>query len=141
MLRNPSYNPPAFEAEEPPPQLMTPPPQYNDIASPTHGMADYFGRLEIAHPRLVAEQSSERPFVSQPEAAVVVAAAAAVPAPAPSAMPTRSRTEEVTAAAAVEGTVEEVDSENESLATRGRVNVPLTPGSRMTRSMDLGRVP
>lgn len=47
MLRNPSYNPPAFDAEEPPPPLATPPPLYDHIiGTPSHdGLADYFARL------------------------------------------------------------------------------------------------
>lgn len=46
MLRNPSYNPPAFDAEEPPPPLATPPPLYDQIVgTPSHdGLADYFAR-------------------------------------------------------------------------------------------------
>ncbi|KAK7192196.1 hypothetical protein DPSP01_010203 [Paraphaeosphaeria sporulosa] len=45
LLRAPSFNPPPFEEEEPPPPLETPPPLYETIASPTHGLADYFSRL------------------------------------------------------------------------------------------------
>lgn len=47
MLRNPSYNPPAFDAEEPPPPIATPPPLYDHvIGTPSHdGLADYFSRL------------------------------------------------------------------------------------------------
>lgn len=45
LLRAPSFNPPPFEEEEPPPPLETPPPLYETIASPTHGLADYFTRL------------------------------------------------------------------------------------------------
>lgn len=46
MLRVPSYNPPAFDAEEPPPPIATPPPLYdNVIGTPSHdGLADYFAR-------------------------------------------------------------------------------------------------
>ena len=46
MLRNPSYNPPAFDAEQPPPPLATPPPLYDHIiGTPSHdGLADYFAR-------------------------------------------------------------------------------------------------
>jgi hypothetical protein len=46
MLRNPSYNPPPFDAEEPPPPMVTPPPLYDHIiGTPSHdGMADYFAR-------------------------------------------------------------------------------------------------
>jgi arrestin-related trafficking adapter 3/6 len=49
IIRVPSYNPPAFDAEEPPPPLETPPPQYDSIASPTTGLADYFARLSDAY--------------------------------------------------------------------------------------------
>lgn len=47
ILRNPSFNPPAFEDEEPPPPLLTPPPQYDTIVGgdPRSGLADYFARL------------------------------------------------------------------------------------------------
>jgi hypothetical protein len=47
LLRIPSYNPPAFEAEDPPPPLETPPPLYdNVIGTPSvDGLADYFARL------------------------------------------------------------------------------------------------
>jgi hypothetical protein len=47
LLRNPSYNPPAFDAEEPPPPLATPPPNYDHIfGTPSqNGLADYFARL------------------------------------------------------------------------------------------------
>ncbi|QIW95092.1 hypothetical protein AMS68_000610 [Peltaster fructicola] len=81
LLRAPSYNPPAFEDEQPPPALITPPPQYDTIASPTSGLADYFARLSDAY--------------------------------------------------------EEDDSD--SAHQDGRVNIPLTPGARVNRSMDLGR--
>jgi hypothetical protein len=51
MIRNPSYNPPAFDAEEPPPPLETPPPGYDQIiGTPSHdGLADYFARLGEAY--------------------------------------------------------------------------------------------
>ncbi|PQE15682.1 Arrestin domain-containing protein [Rutstroemia sp. NJR-2017a BBW] len=47
MLRNPSYNPPAFDAEDPPPPMPTPPPMYDQVVgTPSHdGLADYFSRL------------------------------------------------------------------------------------------------
>lgn len=79
MLRAPSFNPPAFEDEEPPPPLETPPPQYDSIASPTNGLADYFARLSDAY---------------------------------------------------------DEDSEGEIGGSRGRVEIPLAPGSRVNRSMD-----
>ena len=81
LLRNPSFNPPAFEDEAPPPALITPPPLYESIASPTSGLADYFTRLSDAYE-------------------------------------------------------DEDGDENHRL---GRVNVPLTPGGRVNRSMDIPR--
>lgn len=49
LMRVPSFNPPAFSDEEPPPPLETPPPLYETIASPTNGLADYFSRLSDAY--------------------------------------------------------------------------------------------
>ena len=60
---------------------MTPPPQYDTIASPTSGLADYFARLSDAYD-------------------------------------------------------DEIGDENH---LSGRVNVPLTPGGRVYRSMDIPR--
>lgn len=47
LMRAPSYNPPAFEADDPPPALETPPPMYDHvIGTPSvDGLADYFARL------------------------------------------------------------------------------------------------
>ncbi|KAI0481260.1 hypothetical protein GGR56DRAFT_312475 [Xylariaceae sp. FL0804] len=47
LLRYPSFNPPAFDAEDPPPPMPTPPPGYDVvIGTPSvDGMADYFARL------------------------------------------------------------------------------------------------
>ena len=49
LLRHPSHNPPAFDADEPPPSLPlpTPPPHYDMIVGTpsVDGMADYFARL------------------------------------------------------------------------------------------------
>ncbi|KAH7063610.1 hypothetical protein B0J12DRAFT_781371 [Macrophomina phaseolina] len=81
LLRQPSFNPPAFDEEQPPPPLQTPPPQYDSIASPTSGLADYFSRLSDAYD-------------------------------------------------------EDSDGEGQNARTPGRVDVPLTPGSRINRSMD-----
>lgn len=82
LLRAPSFNPPAFEDDEAPPPLPTPPPQYDSIASPTSGLADYFSRLSDAY---------------------------------------------------------DDDSGDENNISRGRVDVPLTPGARVNRSMDVRR--
>lgn len=47
LLRQPSFNPPAFDEDLPPPPLPTPPPLYDQvIGTPSHdGLADYFARL------------------------------------------------------------------------------------------------
>lgn len=63
LLRCPSYNPPAFDADDPPPSLgiMTPPPNYDVIiGTPSvDGLADYFSRLanyeDPEHARRAAE--------------------------------------------------------------------------------------
>lgn len=79
LLRSPSFNPPAFEDTEPPPPMITPPPQYDSIVDgdPRSGLADYFSRL--------ADEVGD----------------------------------------------DEVDS-----VSRSRMEVPLTPGGRINRSMD-----
>jgi hypothetical protein len=80
LLRHPSFGPPAFDAEVPPPALMSPPPQYESIIADGTGLADYFSRLADA----------------------------------------------------------DMDDEADEAAahSRGRVNLPLTPGGRVARSMD-----
>lgn len=47
LLRAPSFNPPAWSAEDPPPPLVTPPPKYETLVDgdPRSGLADYFARL------------------------------------------------------------------------------------------------
>lgn len=50
LIRAPSFNPPAFDAEQPPPVFaQTPPPDYdNIIGTPSHdGLADYFARYVL----------------------------------------------------------------------------------------------
>lgn len=48
MLRNPSFNPPPFDADEPPPPIATPPPNYDHVVgTPSfNGLADYFSRRD-----------------------------------------------------------------------------------------------
>lgn len=79
LLRNPSFNPPAFTDEDPPPPLMTPPPQYDSIVNgdPRSGLADYFSRLADA-----------------------------------------------------------IGEEDDDYILRSRMELPLTPGGRINRSMD-----
>lgn len=82
LVRNPSFNPPAFGDEEPPPPLITPPPHYENIVTgdARHALADYFSRL-----------------------------------------------------------ADEMGDEDGEDAGLGRVDVPLTPGGRVHRSMDATR--
>lgn len=81
LLRAPSFNPPAFDAEDPPPPLITPPPLYENAVNGDTGnaLADYFARL-------ADEQFDD-------------------------------------------------DDSND----RSRVDIPLTPGGRVNRSMDIPR--
>ncbi|KAL2132538.1 hypothetical protein VTI74DRAFT_3698 [Chaetomium olivicolor] len=80
LLRLPSHNPPAFDADEPPPPLLTPgpplqtPPPHYDLIVGTpsvDGLADYFARL-AAYEGMMRPADSETP--TQP--------AAPIPAPA-----------------------------------------------------------
>lgn len=66
LMRAPSYNPPAFEDEQPPPPLETPPPEYATIASPTSGLADYFSRLSNAYDDDDDDERSRRSRVDYP---------------------------------------------------------------------------
>lgn len=118
MLRSPSFNPPAFEDEAPPPALETPPPIYDDVfGTPSHdGLADYFTRYDCSlffparlspQPIYLAKQSTDSPHRREAE----------------------EHTDD-----------EETDDEDAYRASsRGRVNLPLTPGGRVNRSMDLDR--
>lgn len=47
LLRYPSFNPPAFDDDEAPPPLPTPPPEYDHVVGTpsVDGLADYFARL------------------------------------------------------------------------------------------------
>ncbi|KFY23512.1 hypothetical protein V493_05816 [Pseudogymnoascus sp. VKM F-4281 (FW-2241)] len=47
MLRYPSYGPPPFNADQPPPPIVSPPPNYDTVVgTPSHdGLADYFTRV------------------------------------------------------------------------------------------------
>lgn len=83
LLRSPSFAPPAFEDVEPPPPLVTPPPEYTSIVGDNDREAvlqDYFSRLSFYE-----------------------------------------------------------ENEDDDARGLGRVDVPLTPGGRIHRSMDVPR--
>lgn len=84
LLRHPSFDPPAFDAEVPPPPLLSPPPRYESVVD-GNGLADYFSRR-------ADESGDDDPTDPQPPA-----------------------------------------------HTGGRINLPLTPGGRLNRSMDEAR--
>lgn len=48
LIRHPSTNPPPFNADIPPPPLITPPPRYETVIGGAEGLADYFARLSAA---------------------------------------------------------------------------------------------
>ena len=80
LLRVPSFSPPSFDADDPTPPMVTPPPLYdNFIPDGRNPLADYFARL-------------------------------------------------------ADETAEEDDREE-----RSRIDIPLTPGGRVNRSMDISR--
>ncbi|KAI9790811.1 MAG: hypothetical protein M1816_004769 [Peltula sp. TS41687] len=87
FLRNPSFNPPAFDAEMPPPRLLSPPPEYDSIVGASEGLADYFSRLAHAQGDEDDEEADRAGGGTGP-------------------------------------------------LSPGRVNIPLTPGGRVNRSMD-----
>ena len=91
LLRAPSFNPPSFSESGDAPPLATPPPQYDSIASPTTGLADYFSRLGSTYDGDDADADAAGP----------------------------------------DGTA--------STHAGGRVTVPLTPGARVNRSMEMRR--
>jgi hypothetical protein len=133
LLRVPSYNPPAFDADDPPPplpqDLLTPPPLYDIIVGTpsVDGLADYFQRL--------AHYDSPEPTIAETEAEHGEGEGGAGHSP------TEAGTE-----------VEEDDSDSAEedaggparIAERsGRVNVanPRTPGGRLvpSRSLEIER--
>jgi len=67
LIRVPSYDPPAFDADNPPPpvpveSIMTPPPNYDAIVGTpsVDGLADYFARLaDYEDPDAPAEDDSD----------------------------------------------------------------------------------
>jgi len=64
----PSYNPPAFDDDVPPP-LLTPPPLYDSIVSIQNPLADYFSRRrELGLPGESGEidMTSPRPRIEFP---------------------------------------------------------------------------
>lgn len=143
LLRVPSYLPPAFDADEPPPplptELMTPPPNYDLIVGTpsVDGLADYFARLA----------NYEDPEAQSGAAMSVAACGNYFTSVAPS-----SSQEGEASSPDGDGEDTEVeddsDSAEESQPTRavsrgGRVNVanPRTPGGRLvpSRSFEMER--
>src|SRR5690606_1503603 len=59
LIRLPSTNPPAFDADTLPPPFMTPPPNYEAVvgSSASNALADYFSRLAAAEEETDEESS------------------------------------------------------------------------------------
>lgn len=59
LLRSPSFDPPPFDADEPPPVIATPPPEYDIIVgTPSRdGLADYFSRRALEEESLNSIES------------------------------------------------------------------------------------
>ncbi|KAK0704335.1 hypothetical protein B0H67DRAFT_557164 [Lasiosphaeris hirsuta] len=156
LLRHPSFNPPAFDADEPPPPLpadmFSPPPNYDAIVGTpsVDGLADYFARLAVyegpGQPRQRQTSVISLGGIEEdplgPSAGVVSAASVLLAEvdPMSSAGPATPETP------SVPGDDYSSDSADEDPARphrRGRVNVvnPRTPGGRLvpSRSLEIER--
>jgi hypothetical protein len=158
LIRYPSYDPPSFDADEPPPPLpldiVTPPPNYDVIiGTPSvDGLADYFSRLadyedpenaNDVHPAVLGHASDLG----------IAQVAADIPAHISPGSGAETETEDGDyIGRGMGGTLnaEEEDSDTDSgdehparIHRGGRVNVanPRTPGGRRfpSRSLDLER--
>ncbi|KAH8899025.1 hypothetical protein GQ53DRAFT_363005 [Thozetella sp. PMI_491] len=156
LMRVPSYNPPAFDAEDPPPpiasDILTPPPKYDIIiGTPSvDGMADYFARLneyELLGDNLADLIRQDPPAVMLRDSGISVGGGEAVVSGANGPGPTSSGDDFFTSRAIGAPAEDETDSdENDDPARphqRGRVNVanPRTPGGRLvpSRSLEIER--
>ncbi|ELR07558.1 hypothetical protein VC83_07626 [Pseudogymnoascus destructans] len=61
MMRYPSYAPPPFDADQPPPSITSPPPNYdNVVGTPSHdGLTDYFSRMANTYDESQGEDEDE----------------------------------------------------------------------------------
>ncbi|KAM7220312.1 Arrestin (or S-antigen), C-terminal domain containing protein [Rhypophila decipiens] len=145
LLRHPSFNPPAFDADDPPPPLpldvMTPPPNYDIIVGTpsVDGLADYFARLADYEDPSGLSRLHETSGESTPLASAT-GSAGFFSNTDPFAADARTRGEHP----ADDG--DSSDSADEDPARphrRGRVNVanPRTPGGRLvpSRSLEIER--
>lgn len=132
LIRHPSHNPPAFDADEPPPplpsELQTPPPHYDIIVGTpsVDGLADYFARLAAyeksmcggaTHPE--SESDSTTP-ASGPAVATAPATPSTSTAPTPAKEPP---------APLAGGDAPDAD-------TRDNVRAPPTPGNGPDASLE-----
>ena len=157
LLRHPSFNPPAFDAEDPPPpipaDILTPPPNYDMIVGTpsVDGLADYFARLADyegpgqQRPRQSEElgiRSAEDPDPVSPTSCLPVSGNVAA---------SESGSLGMAGAGGSHGMDFPVDDDSSDTETedparphrRGRVNVanPRTPGGRLlpSRSLEIER--
>ena len=156
LLRHPSFNPPAFDADDPPPpmpaELMTPPPNYDHIiGTPSvDGLADYFTRLADyegpgQQPRQVGSSGMHDGPELDPLSLGVDGSNEATPTLESNPFDTIN-TESVPMVNLADDQDSESESGDEDPARphrRGRVNVanPRTPGGRLvpSRSLEIER--
>jgi len=145
LLRYPSFNPPAFDADEPPPplpaDLLTPPPNYDVIVGTpsVDGLADYFARLaDYEDPdRQVPAMASQEPVddgIPPGEGTPLAINDGFFAGAGPAARQHQS---------ADDDSSDSADEDPARPHRRGRVNVanPRTPGGRLvpSRSLDIER--
>lgn len=156
LIRHPSYNPPPFDADDPPPSLpadlLTPPPNYDLIVGTpsVDGLADYFARLaaynlEQDHPgrdSLDGARSSTDTIGPVP----VFAQASSYADIDPFTTARSTLRQEGASTPVNDDDDSSSDSNDDDLARphrRGRVNVanPRTPGGRLipSRSLEIER--
>jgi hypothetical protein len=159
LIRYPSYNPPPFDADEPPPPLppdiATPPPNYDVIiGTPSvDGLADYFSRLADYEDPEHANDVHPAVLGHANDLGIVNQADNVLSQQSPDTDGAETETEDgdyVTRGRGASANAEEEDSDTDSGEDRparihrgGRVNVanPRTPGGRRvpSRSFDLER--
>ncbi|KAK3681106.1 hypothetical protein B0T22DRAFT_312219 [Podospora appendiculata] len=149
LLRHPSFNPPAFDAEEPPPPLMdilTPPPNYDAIVGTpsVDGLADYFARLAVyEHPGVVAALQASDEAESRSSGASIVADSGDYFPNQSDIFSSAPHTPSGDSAADDDDSSDSADEDPARPHRGGRVNVanPRTPGGRLipSRSLEIER--
>lgn len=145
LIRYPSFDPPPFHADEAPPPMPTPPPNYDIVVGTpsVDGMADYFKRLSYFED---PAQAQSRPPL--PASAEYFASGAAGPGEASNTTSSTAHNDDDDGEDTETEDVESDDSDSDRRPARtvsraGTVNVanPRTPGGRLmpSRSFEIER--